>query len=519
MALKNNYKTLRLILGDQLNPHHSWYDNIDDSVLYVIMEMKQETGYTRHHIQKIVAFFLAMESFSDELKQKGHDVLYIKLDNPSYSGILTENLLKIIENYSIDCFQYQLPDEFRLDDQLQSFCDSISIPSESYDTEHFLTKRAYLESFFKGKKTFLMESFYREMRKKYNILMEDEDPDSPLTGKWNYDHENRGSLKKNDEVIEPKLFPRNTDTVVERINSCDVTTMGDIKTQEFIWPINHKEALEMLDFFLKNCLPYFGKYQDAMVERSWSVYHSRLSFCLNAKIIHPLVVVNHAVAYWKKNQKDISIAQVEGFVRQIIGWREYMRGIYWAHMPDYKSKNYFGHERKLPEFYWTGETKMNCLKQSISQSLDHAYAHHIQRLMITGNFALLAGIEPDEVDAWYLGVYIDAIEWVEITNTRGMSQFADGGIVGTKPYVSSANYINKMSDYCKNCHYNYKEKTTKNACPFNSLYWRFYEINRDKLGNNPRIGMMYRIWDKNTDEKKKEILDRAETYLENIESL
>lgn len=211
------------------------------------------------------------------------------------------------------------------------------------------------------------------------------------------------------------------------------------------------------------------------------------------------------------------MAQVEGFIRQILGWREFMRGVYWAKMPDYAKMNFFGHKRPLPSFFWDGNTQMNCLKHAIGQSLEHAYAHHIQRLMVTGNFALLAGIDPDEVDQWYLGIYVDAIEWVEITNTRGMSQFADGGIVGTKPYVSSANYIDKMSDYCGSCHYSKTKKTGEKACPFNSLYWAFYERNREKLENNPRIGFVYNTLSKM--KQKDEILKQAERYLENLEEL
>jgi deoxyribodipyrimidine photolyase-related protein len=230
-------------------------------------------------------------------------------------------------------------------------------------------------------------------------------------------------------------------------------------------------------------------------------------------------VINRCITEWEKRPNEISISQIEGFVRQILGWREYMRGIYWAKMPEYSQLNFFNHQAKLPEWFWTAQTKMNCLHHAIKQSLDYAYAHHIQRLMITGNFALLAGIHPDEVDKWYLGIYIDAIEWVEITNTRGMSQFADGGIVGTKPYVSSAAYIDKMSNYCQNCFYDKSKKVGEKACPFNSLYWNFYDSNRKLLEKNPRIGMMYKVWDKMQSDTKVEILHQAEKYLNEIESL
>jgi deoxyribodipyrimidine photolyase-related protein len=286
-----------------------------------------------------------------------------------------------------------------------------------------------------------------------------------------------------------------------------------------MWPINRDQCLELLRHFVKFGLPNFGTFQDAMSEQHWALFHSRLSFALNTKMLHPLEVIKTATDAWAQNKKAISLAQIEGFVRQILGWREYMRGMYWALMPDFADLNYFEHNRALPHYYWDGQTKMNCLKQTIQQSLDKAYAHHIQRLMITGNFALLAGVHPDEVDAWYLGIYIDAIEWVEITNTRGMSQYADAGQIATKPYVSSANYIHKMSDYCQNCFYDRKKKIGERACPFNSLYWHFYDRHRDKLQKNPRIGMMYRTWERMNDSTKSEIIEQAEKYLTKIEEL
>ena len=281
---------------------------------------------------------------------------------------------------------------------------------------------------------------------------------------------------------------------------------------QFDWPVTRDESLQLLQHFLEVRFASFGTYQDAMTTNDHWLFHSRLSFAMNTKMIGPLEIVKAAEAYWYEHQDEVDIAQAEGFIRQIIGWREYMRGIYWAKMPDYAAMNYFGHTESLPAWYWTGNTKMTCLSHAINQSLDVAYAHHIQRLMVTGNFALLLGAHPDEVDQWYLGIYMDAIEWVEITNTRGMSQFADGGIVGTKPYVSSANYIYKMSDYCGQCAYDRKKKYGAGACPFNSLYWDFYDRHRDKLGSNPRIGMMYRVWDKNNSEEKARILAQAAIY-------
>ncbi|MEL6594223.1 MAG: cryptochrome/photolyase family protein, partial [Bacteroidota bacterium] len=312
---------------------------------------------------------------------------------------------------------------------------------------------------------------------------------------------------------------QNLSEIAEMIEARGVKTIGSVNADHFIWPTSREDAKAALDFFVQRCLPHFGTYQDAMTREYWALFHSRLSFPLNAKILHPLEVVNAAIEYWETHEEEVSLAQLEGFVRQIIGWREYMRGVYWAHMPEYASENYFGHDRKLPDYFWTGETKMACVSHAVSQSLEQAYAHHIQRLMVTGNFALLAGIDPDELDQWYLGIYIDAIEWVEITNTRGMSQFADGGKVGTKPYVSSANYIDKMSDYCGGCHYNKKKRHGEKACPFNSLYWHFYARNEDKLRKNPRIGFAYRTLARMKDEERIKTLEQAEVYLEGLEGL
>lgn len=256
-----------------------------------------------------------------------------------------------------------------------------------------------------------------------------------------------------------------------------------------------------------------------MHTEEWYLYHSRLSFGMNTKMLSPQEVIQWAINAWENNKTAITLNQVEGFVRQILGWREYMRGIYWMKMPEFETLNFFGHDRKLPDWYWTGNTKMNCLKNAINQSLNAAYAHHIQRLIITGNFALLAGVAPHEVDFWYLGIYIDALQWVEITNTRGMSQFADGGITGSKPYTASANYVNKMSNYCEGCSYDKSERTTTNACPFNSLYWDFHDRHRSKLKEHPRLKMVYSLWDKMALEEKTSILERAEYCINNINSL
>jgi deoxyribodipyrimidine photolyase-related protein len=507
-------KTLRLILGDQLNSQHSWFEEKDSSVTYILMELRQETDYVSHHIQKVIAFFLSMRNFAKDLKSNGHQVKYVQLDDPANKHDLAQMLSEEVKGHGFEQFEYQFPDEYRLDQQLKEICKKLSIPCRSVDSAHFLTERDYVANFFNGKKTFLMETFYHQMRKDFNVLMEDGEP---LKGKWNFDHENRAALKDKRLLQKPKLHSKDVTEIFTMIREAKVQTIGTVNEKSFEWPCSRKECLEVLNHFCTHLLIHFGDYQDALTTWDPYIFHSRLSFGLNSKMLSPLEVVHQVEKYWDAHQDEIDISQVEGFIRQIIGWREYMRGIYWSKMPDFADLNFFAHKRKLPKWFWTGNTKMKCLSHSIGQSLDLAYAHHIQRLMVTGNFALLAGIDPDEVDQWYLGIYIDAIEWVEITNTRGMSQFADGGIVGTKPYVCSANYIHKMGNYCSHCAYSYTKKVGEGACPFNSLYWHFYDINRDKLEKNPRIGMAYRTLDKL--KNKTELLEQAEVYLSDLDKL
>lgn len=509
-------KKVRLILGDQLNSNHSWFKTVDDSVTYVMMEIRTETDYAQHHIQKVVGIFAAMRAFAAELQSNKHRLIYFHLKDENNLQSFDKNLQNLILKYQFTHFEYQLPDEYRVDVVLKEFCNAQSISSIAVDSEHFFTTRNELGDFFQGKKTFLMESFYRAMRKKHNVMMEG---DKPLTGQWNYDGDNRKKLPKDHKPTQPLVFNNDVSEIYNEIATTDVKTIGTIDAKNFVWPINREQSLALLDFFATACLSLFGSYQDAMTPNEWSLYHSRISFSMNVKMISPQEVIDRVIDEWRNRPNEIEFNQLEGFVRQIIGWREYMRGIYWNKMPHYATMNFFNNQEKLPDWFWTGKTKMNCLKDAINQSLHYGYAHHIQRLMITGNFALLAGVHPDEIDAWYLGIYMDAFEWVEITNTRGMSQFADGGIVGTKPYVSSASYIDKMSHYCGSCFYKKALKTGEKACPFNSLYWNFYDRNESKLASNPRIGMMYNVWRKMKSEDKTALLEQANYYLKNRNKL
>jgi deoxyribodipyrimidine photolyase-related protein len=508
-------KTLRLILGDQLNINHSWFKEANQNIIYVMMEIRPETDYVKHHLQKLLGVLGAMRNFANEIKSRGHHILYVQLIDHENRQDFGKNISKIIADFKIRKFEYQQPDEWRVDQILKSLTETLHIPFEMVSSEHFLTGRNFLKDFF-GNKNYLMESFYRAIRKEYDIMLEGR---NPMGGKWNFDVENRKKFDGKTPLLPPLEFENDVSDVFEDLKKSGVQWFGKADPKKYPYPVNRDQSLELLNYFAENLLQHFGAYQDAMTKDSRTLFHSRISFSLNTKMLHPMEVVNAAINRWKSYPSQISIEQVEGFVRQIIGWREYVRGIYWAKMPEYEGMNYFDHQNKLPDFYWTGNTKMNCMKHAIDQSLETAYAHHIQRLMITGNFALLAQIHPDEVDNWYLGIYIDAFQWVEITNTRGMSQFADGGIMATKPYNSSANYINKMSDYCKSCHYDHKKRAGENACPFNSLFWNFYDRHEDKLRKNPRIGMVYRNLDRMQPTEKTAILEQAEKYLGNLERL
>jgi deoxyribodipyrimidine photolyase-related protein len=486
-------KTLRLILGDQLNIKHSWFKKPDNNVLYCLFETKQETEYVTHHIQKVIGFFAAMRQFHSDLKELGHQVEYFKINDIRNKQCLDENLSILIKGHNIQNFEYILPDEYRLDKQLKDYCKTLTINNKAFSAEHFYTDREELAQFFKGKKQYLMENFYRYMRRKHNILMI---ADQPEGGKWNYDQSNRNKWTGQVPIPSFKSFNNEVSEIIEDIQTANIKTIGQFNDDLFSYPIDRKQVLAQLKYFCEHLLMHFGDYQDAMHTEERNLFHSRLSFAMNLKLMSPKDILKTILNYYRANKNDIDISQVEGFIRQIIGWREYMRGIYWALMPNYKNENALNNRNKLADFFWTGNTKMNCLKHSINNSLDTSYAHHIQRLMITGNYALLTQTNPDDVDAWYLGIYIDAIEWVQLTNTRGMSQYADGGKIATKPYVSSAAYINKMSNYCTSCHYNKNKKIEDDACPFNSLYWNFLDDKRSYLQNNFRMGMMYKLLDK-----------------------
>jgi deoxyribodipyrimidine photolyase-related protein len=384
-----------------------------------------------------------------------------------------------------------------------------------HSSEHFYTAREDVGRFFRGKSRWLMEAFYRHQRIANQVLLTEDG--KPEGGHWNFDADNRKPWRGAPPAPSDTRPTHDHRVLWQKIVAAGIDTMGEPNAHALRWPLNRAEALLQLDHFIEHGLAHFGNFQDAISRSEWRLFHSLLSFALNTKMLSPREVVERALQAWRQNV--IPLPAVEGFVRQILGWREYVRGIYWARMPDYTALNYLGHRRPLPGWFWTGRTRMACVSAAISQSLEHAYAHHIQRLMVIGNFALLGGLDPGALHRWYLGIYVDAFEWVEAPNTLGMSQFADGGQMASKPYVSSSAYLARMGDHCRNCHYKTTERTSQRACPFNALYWDFLDGHREYLEQHPRLAVAYRQLSRMAPEALQAIRDRAGVCRGDIESL
>lgn len=489
---------LHLILGDQLNSKIASLQGIDKQLDKVLLcEVAEETTYVKHHKQKIVLILSAMRHFAKALQHHGFDVHYVTLDAPNNSGSFTNEVDRAIALFQPDKLIVTAASEYRVVQAQKSWAQQFGIPVEIREDDRFLATPAEFADWAEGRKQLRMEYFYRQMRQRYQVLMQD---DKPVGGQWNYDADNR--KKPNRDLAIPSPFSVEPDAitqaVIKLVKQRFSDHFGDIDS--FHYAVTRKDALTALAQFIEQRLVHFGDYQDAMLQDEPWLYHSHISFYLNCGLLLPLECVQAAEqAYY---QQAAPLNAVEGFIRQILGWREYVRGLYWHTMPDYKSQNYLAASRQLPDFFWSANTKMNCLQQCISETKQHAYAHHIQRLMVLGNFALLAGLSPDEVNEWYLIVYADAFEWVELPNVTGMALFADGGMLASKPYAASGAYINKMSNYCKSCHYDVKAKQGETACPFNYLYWDFFQRHQDTFSSNPRLGFVYRNLSKMNDAKR-----------------
>jgi len=505
-------KTLRFILGDQLSHSISSLEGVDRQEDVVFMcEVHDEAIYVKHHKKKIAFLFSAMRHFAAELRDKNFKVDYLHLDDEKSHTSFTSALGNAIAQHNPDRVIVTHPGEYRVLKDLEAFAADSSIPIEIVDDTRFLCSIDHFHKWAEGRKSLRMEYFYREMRRKYHILM---DGDHPEGGAWNYDSENRKPPKEDLSVPEAEGFEPDAITreVLDLVANRFSAHFGDL--EPFDLAVTRKQALTVLRRFISDKLPLFGDFQDAMVQGEPIMFHAKISFYLNCGLLNPKECIAAAEQAYHDGQTPLNAA--EGFIRQILGWREYVRGVYWLNMPDYAHTNYLEANRKLPSFYWTGETKLNCLRQCVLETKQNAYAHHIQRLMVLGNFALLAGIHPDEVNEWYLLVYADAYEWVEMPNVTGMILYADGGYLASKPYAAGGSYINKMSDYCSQCSYKVTVKNGPKACPFNYLYWDFMMRNREKLESNHRVGMMMKTLDRMGDQKRDAIRDDTKRFFREI---
>jgi deoxyribodipyrimidine photolyase-related protein len=505
-------KTLRLILGDQLSQSLSSLGDIDrESDIVLMCEVMGEVTYVRHHKKKVAFILSAMRHFADTLCEQGISVDYVTLDDPENSGNFTGEVARAVTRHDASRLIVTAPGEFRVLEDMQNWETDLGIAVEIRQDDRFLCPPEMFESWAAGRKQLRMDFFYREMRRHHDVLMVD---GKPVGGKWNYDVENRERPDPSQQVPAPLQFSpdETSQTVLNLVGHYCADHFGEL--DEFGFAVTREQALQVLEHFIVNRLPLFGTFQDAMIEGEPWMYHSHIGFYLNVGLLGPGEVITSAQNAYEAGTAPLN--SVEGFIRQILGWREFVRGIYWLKMPGYASENFLAADRPLPDFFWTGDTQMNCLRQSIGQTQKYAYAHHIQRLMVLGNFALLAGLAPKFVNEWYLIVYADAFEWVELPNVSGMVLFADGGYLASKPYAAGGAYINRMSNYCQNCRYKVAEKTGGDACPFNYLYWHFLIKNRDRLGNNARLGMIYRSLDRMSEEKQQTIMDDARQFLNGL---
>ncbi len=501
---------LVLVLGDQLSEGLSALRAADKARDVVVMaEVADEAGYVPHHPKKIAFVFSAMRKFAAELRAAGWDVRYGRLDDRATGASVCAELLRRGEEVGATEVLATEPGEWRLIEALRA----CPLPVTLQPDDRFLCSHADFEAWAAGRKALRLEYFYREMRKTTGLLMEG---DHPAGGQWNFDHDNRKPAPGAVDFDGPMRFAPDAVTreVLDMVADRFGDNFGDL--EDFWFATDRAQARRALAHWVAGGLPKYGDYQDAMVTGERFLWHGVISMYVNAGLLGPMEVCAAVEQAWRDGRAPLNAA--EGFIRQVIGWREYVRGIYFLEGPDYTARNALGQTRDLPPVYWGGETGMRCMAEAVGQTRTEAYAHHIQRLMVTGNFALLAGVDPAQVHEWYLAVYADAYEWVEAPNVIGMSQFADGGIIASKPYVSSGNYINKMSDYCKGCAYSVTKKTGQGACPFNLLYWHFMDRHRDRFAGNPRMAQMYRTWDRMDADKREVILSEAEQVLARLDA-
>ena len=478
--IPNPLRRLIIICGDQLDADSAVFEGFDPARDAVLMtEAYDEATYIWQHKRRLVFFFAAMRGFRDALNERGFPVVYNALDDKDPPHSLAEGLKRAIDAHAPEEIRLTRPGDYRV---LMALTDTADI--EVIEDSHFLTTPAAFAAFREGRKRFIMEDFYRHMRKETGYLMQD---GKPVGGDWNYDKENREVFKKDG----PGLLPRRdtfgpsarTQQVIDMVADRFPDAPGSL--DDFKEPVTREDALTALDDFIANRLPDFGRWQDAMWEGESTLYHSRISAVMNVKLLHPREVCDAAIAAYEKGRAPLNA--VEGFVRQIIGWREFTRGIYWMEMPTYAEMNGLKATNDVPDFFWTGETDMACLRDSLGKLLETGYAHHIERLMVMGLYLQLHGTDPFKAHEWHMALYLDAIDWVSMPNMLGMSQHGDGGIVGTKPYCASGAYIGRMGHYCGDCRFDPKESTGEKACPFTTLYWDFLARHEKAFATNHRM--------------------------------
>jgi len=500
--------SLGLIFVDQLSKNNLVYENIggEDSLLF--FEPMSSFYELPHHKQKLIYLITSLRKYIPTIR---HERVIHEKVTENHQG-LSKTLKRIFSEQQFEKLYVTKPSDYQTLKELMFFCQSNSIILNVLEDTKFVSNEEDFDLWSKGKKSLIQEYFYRWIRKKHSVLMDEGKPEG---GKWNLDKENRKGASALKEII-PDRKPIKTDEltigVMVEVDKIFNKSFGDF--ENFNWATTHKEAwnqmLEFFDTYFKN----YGSFQDAMKSNEPFMFHSLLSAYLNSGLLDPMDCIEEAECRYRNNEAPLN--STEGFIRQIIGWREFIRGIYWSNMPHYKELNFFNNTNKLPSFFWDGDTKMHCIADVVSTTKKNAYAHHIQRLMVTGNFAMLSGISPSDICDWYLSVYIDAYEWVELPNTLGMATFSDGGVVGSKPYAASGKYINRMSNYCSSCEYNPKNTIEDDSCPFNYLYWNFLMKNQGLLSKNPRMGLIYNTLSKFQEPFKEKVKRKSDIFFKEI---
>jgi deoxyribodipyrimidine photolyase-related protein len=501
---------LVLVLGDQLDRGSAAFDGFDRDADAVLMtEVAEEAEYVPQHKIRLALFFSAMRHFRDELRAEGLRVRYAALEDADNRGSFAGEIERWARHLRPERLIVLKPGDHRVETALDRSARALGCPLEVRDDRHFLCSPADFAEFAEGRRSLLLEAFYRQMRQRHDVLMEGAEP---AGGSWNFDAANRESFGKAGpgRIKAPRCFQPDalTQEVLALVRRRFAASPGTL--ERFDYPVTRAQARAALRDFIDHRLPNFGRFQDAMASGRPYLHHSRLSCVLNLHLLEPRTAIEAAVAAWREGRAPLN--SVEGFVRQILGWREYIRGVYWLKMPDYAQLNALGAELPMPVFMWTGECEMNCIRQCVGQLNEHAYAHHIQRLMVLGLFAMLLGVRPYAVHQWHLSMHADAIDWVSLPNVLGMSQYGDGGMVGSKPYAASGNYISRMSDYCRGCRFDPRKAVGEDACPFTTLYWDFLGRHHDRLRGNRRMGFQLRNLARK-DKGEREAIGKSATLL------